>query len=249
MGAFTSFQNILPDPNNPIGSAGQADSTNGSAGPGFASVKLSSDQPYVTDKTNSGRVLARAVAAHKWKVKITYNPMTREQFDPVYTFLIQRKGPMFPFYVSLPQYRTPKNSEFATYAASSDDLRVNNSNGFPAGSTTMTLDGPNYTIGQDSTPAPGDLFKISGINSNHEKIYMVTRVETPTDYLQSSGAPSANNVRIHFVPSLSKAVANNDSVIFGVGAHMKVIRVGKVEEYSLNSNNLYSFSLNLEEVQ
>lgn len=247
MGAFTSFQNILPDPNNPIGSAGQADSTNGLVGPGFASVKLSSDQPYVTDKTNSGRILARAIASHKWKVNITYNPMTREQFDPVYTFLIQRKGPMFPFYVSLPQYRTPKDPDFATYIASNNFLEVNGA--VAAGSTTMTLDRSNYTIGSNSTPSPGDLFKVSGTNSNHEKIYMVTRVETPTDYLQSSGAPSSNNVRIHFVPGLSKAVSNNDDVVFGTGAHMKVMRVGRVEEYSLNSNNLYSFSLNLEEVQ
>jgi len=75
---------------------------------------------------------------------------------------------------------------------------------------------------------------------------MVTRVETPTDYKDT--APSANTVRIHFVPGLARAVANNDEVKFH-NPFIKVVRVGNIEEYSLNTNNLYQFSLNLEEVQ
>ena len=41
MAQFTSFLDILPDPNNPIGNAGQAGGTDG---PGFATVKLSSNK-------------------------------------------------------------------------------------------------------------------------------------------------------------------------------------------------------------
>jgi len=37
MGAYTSFQNILPDPNNSYGEGGQAA---GTVGPGFASVRV-----------------------------------------------------------------------------------------------------------------------------------------------------------------------------------------------------------------
>ena len=81
MAAFTSFQNVLPDPNNKIADAGQiGGATNqpaGTAGPGFASVKLSSRQPMLRDITNSGRLLSRAVASHRWTINITYNPMTR----------------------------------------------------------------------------------------------------------------------------------------------------------------------------
>jgi len=79
MAVFTSFQDVLPDPNNSIGNAGQA---TGSAGPGFASVKVTSEQPYMSTRTNSGRLLARAQAAHKWKINIKYNPMTRAEFVP-----------------------------------------------------------------------------------------------------------------------------------------------------------------------
>ena len=44
--SFSSFQNILPDPNNTIGEAGQAA---GTAGPGFATVSLTSEQPTMKD--------------------------------------------------------------------------------------------------------------------------------------------------------------------------------------------------------
>ena len=85
MSTFISFQDILPDPNNTIGEAGQVA---GTAGPGFANVSLTSDQKTMKDFTNSGRILARAIAAHRWKIKISYNPLTRDEFDRIYTFLI-----------------------------------------------------------------------------------------------------------------------------------------------------------------
>lgn len=240
MAVFTSFQDVLPDPNNSIGNAGQA---TGSAGPGFASVKVTSEQPYMSTLTNSGRLLARAQAAHKWKINIKYNPMTRAEFEPIYTFLLQRRGPLNPFYVSLPQYRTPQDSDFAAHVAS-ENLEVTAA--YDAGATIMTLDGSTYDASTDNYPSRGDMFTVDGTDSNHKKAYMVTRVETNADYLGTQ--PTTNQVRIHFVPGLARAVANNDDILFH-NPLIKVIRVGNVEEYDLNTNNLYQFSLNLEEVQ
>ena len=251
MARFTSFQNILPDPNNSIGNAGQ---NTGSSGAGFKSVSFSGEQPYISSRTNSGRLLARATAAHKWKIDITYNPMTREEFQPIYLFLLQRRGPLNPFFVSLPQYRTPQDTSFASYVAETGSkLQVDNSGGYTAGQTTINVDGANsYSISTDSTPKPGDLFTINGTDSNHEKAYLVTRVETPTDYYSGSDdaadAPNADNLRLHFVPPLARAVEDNDDLVFN-NPLIKVIRTGNIEQYQLNDNNLYSFSLKLEEVQ
>ena len=55
MSTFSAFQNILPDPTNTIGNAGQVA---GTAAEGFASVQLTSDQPTLRDRTNSDRLLA-----------------------------------------------------------------------------------------------------------------------------------------------------------------------------------------------
>ena len=113
MATFSAYMDILPDPNNKIGAAGQPLST-GTAGPGYSSVALTADQKTITSRTNSNRISARAIAGHKWNIDIGYNPMTQEQFMPIYNFLLHRNGPLNPFYVSLPQYRTPQNSTFST---------------------------------------------------------------------------------------------------------------------------------------
>ena len=56
------------------------------------------------------------------------------------------------------------------------------------------------------------MFTVNGTDSNHEKAYLVTRVETPTDY--KGIAPAANNLRLHFVPPLARAVDNDDDLVF-----------------------------------
>ena len=173
MAAFTSFQNILPDPNNTIDSAGQS---GGTTGPGFSAVSLSSRQPMMRDRTNSGRLLTRAVSYHKWEIKISYNPMTRAEFEPVYNFLAQRRGSLTPFFVSLPQYRLPQNSSFSSWGATGSGQFLESTVATNAGATSILLDSnSNYTYNKDNngTPKAGDLFTINSTNSNHLKAYRV----------------------------------------------------------------------------
>jgi hypothetical protein len=243
MTTFTDFLNILPDPNNPIGNAGQA---GGSTGAGYASVKLDSDAPVIKDRTNSGRHLARAIASHNWKIDISYNPMTREKFEPIYNFLLQKRGGLVPFYVSLPQYVAPQNPSFASYVDGGTNLEV--ATNTAAGSTSFLIGKSGYSYTTNGTPKPGDLFTIDGANSNHKKAYMVTRVETYADYQTGSTQPTTSQVRIHCTPGLQRAVAATDDVVFD-NPLIKVILSSDVQSYSLGTNNLYSFSLKLEEVQ
>ena len=142
MAAFTTgYTDILPDPNNKIGDAGET-STSGTAGPGYASVQLTSDQKVIMSRTNSQRTSARAVAGHKWNINIGYNPMTQAEFNPVYSFLLHRYGAVNPFYVSLPQYRTPQNSSFSTHLqAGTHPLRMFPTTSVAAGQTSMMIRG------------------------------------------------------------------------------------------------------------
>ena len=87
----TGFLNVLPDPNNTIDYAGSPGTNTGYAGgPGYSSVQLTSEQKTLRDRTNSGRILARARVAHQWKIAIKYNPLTRAEFERVYNFIIHR---------------------------------------------------------------------------------------------------------------------------------------------------------------
>ena len=237
MGAFSSFANRLPDPAFGVDEAGQNVNSAVNYGPGFASVRFSKEQPTMMSRTNSGRVVTRSLVGERLKISITYNPLTRAQFEPVYSFLTEKKGRLKPFFVSLPQYADAQDSTY---------------------SGTFTVDGA-YAAGKDNfladhssltgTPKRGDTFTITdSANSNHTKLCTVTRVQTNSDYYSGESAPSADQYRIYCQPNLVYSVANNSTLNF-VTPLVRVIQSSDVREYSLGTNNLYTFSLNLEEAQ
>ena len=232
MAAFSSFSNRLPDPNFSIEETGKGGS--GTAGPGFASVQFTSNQPVAISRTNSGRVTTRAIAGHNWKIAITYNPMTRDEFEPVYAFLQERRGRLKPFEIVLPQYNTPRNTVTSTIAVDG---------AITAGATNFMVDGVS-----SGSLRPGDMFNFTdSANSNHKKVYQVTRVLTSTDYL-TGNQPTDSSHRVYYVtPSIEKSVSNNSTLDYT--PTFRVMQTSDTVEYSLGTNNLYQFSLNLEEAQ
>ena len=256
MAIFSSFQDILPDPNNKVSRSGDSGGTTAGsegeakAGPGFTSVKFSAKQPVMMNRTNSGRVITRAVAAHSWNIDISYNNLTREEFEPVFSFLMAKNGRLNPFFIELPQYLSSRNSSFATTTALGTLLTVNESGGLPAGRTYMRAS----WNAADSYPAVGDIFTITDPNnSNHTKAYMLTRLETSEDYNNTfdpatnpSGSSAPYNVRIHFSPPLVAATSDTSTLDF-VEPRIRVIQASDVTEYSLGTNGLYKFGLKVEE--
>tara|TARA_R110002153_G_scaffold272040_1_gene440309 strand:+ start:120 stop:827 length:708 start_codon:yes stop_codon:yes gene_type:complete len=233
--AFNSFANRLPDPNYKITEAGE-NSSGGLAGPGFKTVKFESQQPTSFTRTNSGRVITRAIVGHNWKINITYNPMTRDQFEPVYSFLLEKRGRLKPFFVALPQY---SSSRTATSGTISVDGAAT------AGATNIKVDGFGSVTGG---LRPGDMFTITDSNnSNHKKIYQITRVADTTNRLTTDTIASDER-RYYITPPLEKDVSNNSTLVYSEPL-VRVVQTADIQEYSLGTNNLYSFALNLEEAQ
>mgnify|MGYP001304667174 FL=1 len=244
MAAFSSFSNRLPDPNYAIADTGEGGT--GTVGPGFASIKVTATQPTAVSITNSGRATARSIAGHRWKISITYNPLTRAQFEPIYNFLLERRGRLKPFEVVLPQYNSPQT---AITCASGTQLTVDGA--VLAGATNFTVD--NHSHASTGSLKPGDMFNITdSSNSNHKKTYTVVRVLNRADYLTGNQPPAADGSSHHRIyytsPSIEKAVTN-DSVLVTTNPVFRVIQEQDVREYSLGTNNLYQFSLNLIEAQ
>jgi len=257
-----AFLNILPSPSFKILSSG-IENASGDAGPGYASVKLESETKTMRSRTNSGRHTARNAAHQFWKIDITYNPMTREEFMPVYSFILEKQGGLKPFFVSLPQYEEPRHTDFAS-SFHRNTLSPNST--IAAGSTSMLagdLAGTPFdgADGQDGIPLPGDLFFFDDTNnSNHLKAYMITRTErrgtSGVDY--DTDEPPLYYCRVHFHPPLAKSVSTSTDLIFsksgsgagplGAGPLIKVV-AKDMQSYSLGTDNLYKFSLSLEEVQ
>ena len=238
MGVIT-HSNRLPDPNYSIAETGAGGS--GAAGPGFATVKLDSIQPTAVTTTNSGRVTSRSIVAHKWQIAITYNPMTRDQFEPIFNFLMEKRGRLKPFEVVLPQYSAPRT---ALQLTSGSNITVDGA--IVAGAPYFKAD--NHSATTSGNLRPGDMFTFNDSNnSNHKKAYRVTAVTNNTDYI--SGLQPAADERYYYVtPSVEKAVANNATLVT-TNPVFRVMQTGDTVSYSLGTNNLYQFSLNLVEAQ
>jgi len=237
MSTFTNFADRLPDPNYGIGEDGSSSNSTAS-GPGFASVKVISNQPASISRTNSGRVITRSIVAHNWRISLTYNPMTRDQFEPVYNFLLEKRGRLKPFFVVLPQNAT-------TRTATSGTIRTQGT--ITSGDTNFLVDNMNNVSGG---LRPGDMINFTdSTNSNHKKAYQVVRVQTSANKLASDSAlNSSDERRIYVVPPVEKAVADNATIAYA-NPLLRVVQSSDVQEYSLGTNNLYTFSLTLEEAQ
>jgi len=241
MATFTSFSDLLPDPNNKINSAGASDSS-GTAGPGFAKIKFTSDNNTQVSRTISGRGVTASPSFHKWSFDINYNPMTRDEFDPVASFLESRRGRLNPFYVILPQHSKPKNTAFANFCATN----IITASTTVAGSPTLMINASTTILG---SPSVGDFFTITdSSDANHKKTYKVIRVEDNTTYQTGTTAPTTLQKRVWTQPPIARAVASGSVVTF-INPKFRVIQKGDTLEYDLDTDNLYQFSLSLEEIQ
>ena len=225
MAVFSDFLDILPTPIHKIGSAGQLDAS-GTEGPGFATVGLSSEEPMLYSRVNSGRSAADDNSFHKWLIDIDYNPLTCEEFHPVYTFLMQKMTKLDPFFVLLPQYTSQGISDIGV------DVEATR------GDSTILVTGTGV--------APGAMFTEFN-EAGHTKMYYVTRVETNTNYFTPFGAPGSGKERLHFTPPLRKTVPASASLDF-TDPLMQVKLIDGVQEYQLDSDGLFTYSIKLEEV-
>ena len=238
MATFTSFTDRLPDPNWGVNDAGDGHATNFVEGPGFASVKFTSKQPVSYSRTNSGRVTTRAIVGQSFSINISYNPMTRDQFEPIYSFLLEKRGRLKPFYVVLPQYSSPRTSTSGTISVQGS---------ITAGDSNFLIDGMDAASGGLK---PGDIFNFADAsNSNHKKAYQIVRVATSSDKLASdSTLNTTDERRIYVTPPVEKDVTDNSTITY-TNPLFRVIQSKDTQEYSLGTNNLYTFSLTLEESQ
>jgi hypothetical protein len=72
-------------------------------------------------------------------------------------------------------------------------------------------------------------------------------VETASTYQTGTTAPGATQRRIWTQPPISRAVSSGATINF-VNPKFRVVQKGDTMEYDLDTDNLYQFSLSLEEI-
>jgi len=177
-----AFQNILPDPNNTIGDTGKA--TAGGEGPGYKSVSITSKSEVMSQRTNSGRLVTRSASGHTWSVSIGYNPLTRAQFDPLFSFLLHKRGNLNPFFVSLPQNKVPQTTLFAkTVRPTNESVGGVEGLGKVVKSVQLPQAGGTFIVGQEykiTSVAGGTNWSSVGgaTNASEGDIFIATAVGT-----------------------------------------------------------------------
>jgi hypothetical protein len=219
--------NRLPDPDWGIDQSGAGGAAY-TKGPGFASVNVSSKQPVMRDRTNSGRLISRVQMYHQWMIDISYNPMTEAQFDPIYSFLLRKQAEASAFYVVLPQDKLTSGNFHGLLDTGTMRATANTS----AGARTLTLDDSDEDFDANNLPPAGTYFNIPSIDF---KTYMITAAEL-----------NGTNADISFIPALNKNITTTDDFEF-LTVKFRVVQVGDTSQYSLGTTGLYQFSLKLEE--
>ena len=214
-----AVQNVLPDPNNNITPSGESSGTGAVAGPGFSAVTLTSQQPIVMNRSNSGLAFKSINRYQKFMVDIKYNSLTKSEFNVVYPFLLQRQATLEAFFVELPQYG---NSNAGT-------KNITLSSTVAAGSTELTLNNINSI-------AVADMFFITDPQDDvHVKTYKVTKINGTTITI----TPPLQR-------KLDHTLSGTRQVSFGT-PKMRVCVMGSDIQYSVDAKGLYSFSVKLEE--
>ena len=219
-----AVQNVLPDPNNNITPSGESSGTGAVAGPGFSSVTLTSQQPYVMNRSNSGLAFKSINRYQKFTVDIRYNSLTKSEFNIVYPFLLQRQATLEAFFVELPQY--------GNSSAGSKSITVGSAD-IDAGVTTLTLGNVNSLL-------VADMFFITDPQDDtHVKTYKITKISGTT---------------VTITPPLQRKIVGTGTISnpgtrqanFGT-PKMRVCVTGSDIQYSVDAKGLYSFSVKLEE--
>jgi len=212
-----AIQNTLPDPNNTITPSGESTGSGAVAGPGFSAVTVSSKQPISINRSNSGLAFRSVNKYQNFTVNISYNKLTKEEFNIVYSFLLEKQASLEAFFVQLPQYG---NTSAGTKNITSDAS---------AGSNQLIL-------ANTTNISPGDLFSVTiPSDDTHVKVYKVTKIVSSTVVI----TPQLQR-------PIDVSNSGTETANFGV-PKMRVTSTGSDIQYSVDASGLYSFSVKLEE--
>jgi len=123
--------------------------------PEFQAINVTSRHSNLMSETVSGKMQVRAIGGQRWSFSAKYNPMTREEFNPVFAFIFSQQGRLGTFDITPPVISSTTGTATGTMSANGAAV---------AGVTTVAIDGITGTI------KAGDFIKFSG----HDKVYMVT---------------------------------------------------------------------------
>ena len=183
-------------------------------------ASIGSIQNTIVSVTTSGRVQTRQIDGQKFSITLDYPPMSRSNFAPIKAFIMKQRARLNTFTVIPP---IVSNAQGVATGTISVDGAIT------SGATTCTIDGM-ATSTNDILKA-GDYFRFTGQN----KVYMAV------EDLDSDGTGSGT---LTFEPPLRSNVADNVVLIYD-NVDFTVRLSNDIQEYSIVTNDLYKYQIDL----
>lgn len=184
------------------------------------SAKVGSQQNTIVTVTTSGRVQTRQIDGQKFTITLDYAPMSRSNFAPIKAFIMKQRAKLNTFTVIPPIVSNAQGSVTGTISVDG---------AISAGATTCTIDGlANSTNGLLKA---GDYFRFSSAI----KVYMAV------EDLNSNGSGEGT---LTFEPPLRTAVVDNTSIVYD-NVDFTVRLSNDIQEYSIVTNDLYKYQIDL----
>ena len=188
--------------------------------PVASDAQIGSEQNTIVSVTTSGRVQTRQIDGQKFTITLDYAPMTRANFAPIKAFLMKQRSRLNTFTIIPP---VVSNAQGVASTVISTDGTVS------SGATTCTIDG--MTISTTGILKAGDYFRFTG----QDKVYMAV------EDLDADGTGSGT---LTFEPPLRSDVANDVALVYN-NVDFTVRLKNDIQEYSIVTNDLYKYQIDL----
>jgi len=193
------------------------------ASPVASSASISSQQNTIVSTTTSGRRQARQIDGQRFRMTISFPPMTRAEFSPINAFIIKQRSQLETFTYAPPTISSP-------LGVASGVIRVNGA--ILAGVTSVAIDGmANSTSGVFKA---GDYFRFTG----QTKVYMV---------MADVASNGSGQGTLTFEPPLRTGVSDNAILIYS-SVDFTLGLVADVQEFNIGTENLFQYQLDVIEV-
>ena len=184
------------------------------------SANVGSAQNTIVSVTTSGRIQARQIDGQKFTITLDYAPMSRSNFAPIKAFIMKQRAKLNTFTVIPP---IVSNAQGVASGTISVDGAIS------AGVTTCTIDGM-ATSTSDILKA-GDYFRFAG----QDKVYMA---------VADLDADGTGEGTLTFEPPLRSDVANDIALVYD-NVDFTVRLSNDIQEYSIVTNDLYKYQIDL----
>ena len=185
-------------------------------------INIKSNQTTIVSTAINGRRQARQLQNQRWSMTVSFPPMTRASFAPIFAFITAQRGRKESFTYTPPIIDDALGTETGSVLV----------NGVHAvGDTTIAMDA--FAGDGAGRFKAGDFLKFA----SHNKVYMVV----------SDVTSSSNAATVTIEPPLTTALANNEAVTYD-SVPFTVALKNDVQEFVIGQDALYRYELDFIEV-